>query len=53
MKKLFKILVGPVEVMCWFRWKEGFNLLGVYWGVGFSFELCNLTIDVQKRDEEF
>jgi hypothetical protein len=53
MRKLFKILVGPVEIMSWFRWQQGFSLFSVYWNKGFTVELCNLTIDVQKRDEEF
>jgi hypothetical protein len=53
MKKLFKFLVGPVEVICVFRWQGWFQLLEIYWVSGFSVTVFNLTIDVQKRDEEF
>jgi hypothetical protein len=53
MKKLFKFLVGPVEIMCWFRWQGIFDLFTVGWVDGIDITICNLTIDICKRDEEF
>jgi hypothetical protein len=54
MKKLFKFLVGPAEITTWFSWKYGVELLTVIWGLrGVTVTICNLTIDFQKRDEEF
>jgi hypothetical protein len=53
MKKLFKFLVGPVEVLCWFRWKQFFELFSVTWIDGITVTVLNLSVDVKKRDEEF